>query len=902
MTRTNLISFPSAAFVTLFLFILASCEQSSGVVEDKNLSTSNGKEPTLNVYAVFPPGHGVPVINEQDRSSPYFRSDVEKFASFTEIVGNNNPFDLDTYFRDITLSKSAAGQNEIKVPAGGEGLRIAREAETNIPLVYANNRTEAMFGIGYAHARDRLWQLDVLRNRYRSSLATLKGAGEDNDNIKSDAFWFTRLGYLEEDYQMMFDKLRTEHGRWGKQAHADIASYTRGVNTYIDEISADVTRLPLEYKERKLLPARWRPSDNIALTAGLKATRGFGARELGNSRLLQQLRSRFGEPLGDSIYSDLRLADDPEAPVVIPGRAPETSWRQGFDPTHHVLLDKDSFVRFDALSFDNREDIREGLRNGEQPVDPGPTPAILRSNALLVSGTRMKSGRPVSTQGPQDGFKTPHHENMEIRVEAPELFLRGVLEFRSPYPVNGLATDRFATSSTSQRSDQFDSFVLKLCNPAGNDVTSDAMHYVLKEECIPFDVRRRTLKTLGSETAYTVTNLRSRVGRIVGRAFVDGDPVVIAQASVYLDNEASDYPVYAQMVTRGEVQNAEDFVRIMKRGQLSVIFYYIDHNSIAAVELGDLPDRKASGGFPHRDVENWSWKKRDDSGWIPNITSQTNKPSTVNPSQGFIAGWNNQQQSGWPTSDSGNGGGGFQAGPLARVQLLSNPLQKAFTQSKLSVEDVVRLYATASITDVTTSLLWPLAEQVLKEGSDGGAVSDSRAAMNAWYDQGALWLQEPKEDAANHLRTALVSQEFWMRLFRKVFTDVLGVEIISEIPVRGAPHTSYPGNNLSTINTGTSGWIHLWGNVLHKDFRRLLGKRVPNPLSIPLCGNDDIKVCAQIIQAALDEADGAIPELLDAIGKDKTLEITFPPSGAAAPVDNIPWQNRPVFHLVVTPE
>jgi Penicillin amidase len=58
---------------------------------------------------------------------------------------------------------------------GYSNVTIVREAESGFVHIYADTLVSAVFGQGYAHARDRLWQMDIGRRRAMGALSELLG-------------------------------------------------------------------------------------------------------------------------------------------------------------------------------------------------------------------------------------------------------------------------------------------------------------------------------------------------------------------------------------------------------------------------------------------------------------------------------------------------------------------------------------------------------------------------------------------------------------------------------------------------------------------------------------------------------------------------------------------------------
>ena len=70
-------------------------------------------------------------------------------------------------------------------------IEIVRDT-ANIPHIFGKTDTTTMFGLGYVHAQDRLWQMTMLRRTAQGRLSEIFG----QDKLKSDIL-IRRLGIYE---------------------------------------------------------------------------------------------------------------------------------------------------------------------------------------------------------------------------------------------------------------------------------------------------------------------------------------------------------------------------------------------------------------------------------------------------------------------------------------------------------------------------------------------------------------------------------------------------------------------------------------------------------------------------------------------------------------------------------
>ncbi|HTV31880.1 MAG TPA: penicillin acylase family protein [Methylocella sp.] len=123
-----------------------------------------------------------------------------------------------------------------------------------IPSIRADSRTDAFEALGYVSARDRLFQMDLLRRQAGGHLAEILGGGVLQADVWSRVMGFERLA------DVILERLPEEQ-------RTVLASYSAGVNKAMNEMRA----LPAEFTFLGYRPSLWRPQDSILVLLGLSA-------------------------------------------------------------------------------------------------------------------------------------------------------------------------------------------------------------------------------------------------------------------------------------------------------------------------------------------------------------------------------------------------------------------------------------------------------------------------------------------------------------------------------------------------------------------------------------------------------------------------------------------------------
>ena len=135
-------------------------------------------------------------------------------------------------------------------------VTISRDSH-GVPHVQANSEPDAYFGLGFAHAQDRLWQLEAQRRLGSGRLSEIVGEGA----LGYDRFFRTlgRARAAEKSLQALDSSTRTA-----------LKAYAEGINVFLAQRRG---ALPPEFLVLGApAPEFWRPADSI-LIAKLMAWR-----------------------------------------------------------------------------------------------------------------------------------------------------------------------------------------------------------------------------------------------------------------------------------------------------------------------------------------------------------------------------------------------------------------------------------------------------------------------------------------------------------------------------------------------------------------------------------------------------------------------------------------------------
>jgi penicillin G amidase len=417
---------------------------------------------------------------------------------------------------------------------GGE-VRISRD-EHGIPTIAASSERDAAFALGFAHAQDRLFQMDTMRRFGAGRLSEWFGPA----TLRADRFSRTLGLYraAERQYALLAPELR-----------AAIDAYAAGINAYLKQHEG---ALPPEYQLLRVTPEPWRPADTLVWgkLMDLQLAANF-RNELLHARLAQHLTP---EQL-DILYP----SHDHDGAVTLGGGS----------------------AALQSLPLDA---IYASL-----PPQVGPTFA---SNNWVVDGQHTVSGKPLLANDPHLGFSSPSVWYM-ARIATPDGAREGVTApGGGPFIVIG-HNARIAWGFTTTASDVEDLFIERV-DPA------DATRYLTPEGSEPFTTRQEEIRVKGADTeTLTVRSTRhgpviSDLGGGYAQPAASG--TVLALAATWLAEDDRTPNALWGMNHAGNWQAFRDALKDFVAPQQNMVYADVDGH-IAFIAPARVPIRAKGDGW-----------------------------------------------------------------------------------------------------------------------------------------------------------------------------------------------------------------------------------------------------------------------------------------------------------------
>ncbi|MCF4995716.1 penicillin acylase family protein [Pseudomonas syringae] len=288
-----------------------------------------------------------------------------------------------------------------------------RYDERGVPHIRANNEPDLYRALGYVHAQDRLFQMEVLRRLARGELAEVLGPKLlDTDKLMRSL----RIRERAETYLAKLDQ----------QSPAFIAmqAYLDGINQYQDSHAK-----PVEFDVLGIPKRPFTAQDTISI-AGYMAY-SFAA-AFRTEPLLTYVRDQLGADylkVFDLDWQARGVLDNAAAPALASG-----DWK----------------------------DLNALARLSEQALADNGLPQFEGSNAWVVAGSRTKSAKPLLAGDPHIRFSAPSVW-YEAQLSAPGFELYGHYQALMPFASLGMNRD-FGWSITMFQNDDLDLIAEKV-NP-----------------------------------------------------------------------------------------------------------------------------------------------------------------------------------------------------------------------------------------------------------------------------------------------------------------------------------------------------------------------------------------------------------------------------------------------------
>ena len=477
------------------------------------------------------------------------------------------------------------GKKSIK--ALGDNVVITFD-EVDIPHIKANSPSDALFALGYLHATERSWQMEMNRRIASGRLSEILGS----ETINIDRF--IRTMGIKRAAEHQFDKYPVAAKRL-LQAYAD------GVNAGNAHLG---WALPIEYFLTGSKPGHWSPTDSVAWMLMMALDLGGNwhkelqrlelSRYLSTKQIWEVMPPFEAEPVTSmdfaKMYKDLN--------VFNPNAGPVNSRSKKLPATELSNIDV------------------PGSKDG------------IGSNNWALSGKLTASGKPLLANDPHLGLSAPAIWYF-AHLDAPGLNVIGGTLPGIPAVILG-RSENFAWSFTNTNPDVQDLYIEQV------DTKNPGM-YRGPEGWLSFKVRQEIIDVKGAPSVNIIVR-ESRHGPVVSDAYarakraIDTDRFALALRWTALDSENQSVAGLLEMNRAKDMNTFRHLLRKNYAPMQNVVMADMDGN-IAYQAAGVAPKRQLHHGlYGVAPAPGWE-KQYDWHGYVP----FDQLPASHNPEQGWIA-------------------------------------------------------------------------------------------------------------------------------------------------------------------------------------------------------------------------------------------------------------------------
>jgi penicillin amidase len=276
--------------------------------------------------------------------------------------------------------------------------------ENGVPHINAETQKDAYTALGYVHAQDRLWQMELIRRIAPGRLSEIFG----DKLVETDVF-FAGLG-LVEDANESIAKIDIN-----SEAYKLTIAYLDGVNQFVEEGAT-----PIEYNLIGLEKTKFTVNDVYNVFGYMSFSFAIAQK---TDPLLQEIKEKLGDnylaELEIPVYSNTALLKSEKNPIV-----------------------KASFAKAMTAMYE------------QLPISP-----FIGSNSWVIAADKTKNGKVIFANDPHIGFSQPSVW-YQSHIKTPDYEMYGYSLALTPFPLLGHNRD-YAYGLTMFENDDVDFYIEK---------------------------------------------------------------------------------------------------------------------------------------------------------------------------------------------------------------------------------------------------------------------------------------------------------------------------------------------------------------------------------------------------------------------------------------------------------
>lgn len=520
-------------------------------------------------------------------------------------------------------------EGDISIKGIKSEVKIYRD-DFGIPYIEATNEDDLFFALGFVHAQDRLFQMDITRRAGMGRLSEILGTKAIDFDLMFKTTSFNDIA------RRLYENASPEIKRICK-------SYTDGINAYLDFAAGNYS---IEFDLLNYQPEKWEPYQ-VYLIARLTAW------ELNLGWWVDVVYAQLQKKLSEEKLIQL-IPDYPsDAPTIIQSKAKQESKNSALSLNRPEFRYSDEIVDQLSRYFSVNINARKFLGFNE---------TYSGSNSWAISSKLSESGKPILANDPHLMYSVPSKWYI-VSLNSPTLKVSGVTIPGSPSVVIG-KNEKIAWGLTNLMLDDCDLFIEKL--------DSTGTKYFFNNEWKNLEVKYDTIKIKDS-TDIVIEIKSTHRGLLIQFA---NKFLAKSKFSEAISMKWTGFEVSDELLTFYKINKAQNYKEFREALRT---FNCPAQNFLCADVEGNI-FYKAGGKIPLRNYSNFLFPldgTNSLSDWNSYLSFDL-LPEVLNPEIGFIATNNNP-----PSFDFKNIVGNLWE-PHSRAERINQLLK---SKSKFDVED-----------------------------------------------------------------------------------------------------------------------------------------------------------------------------------------------------------------------
>jgi penicillin amidase len=511
-----------------------------------------------------------------------------------------------------------------------EGVRIVRDAY-GVPAIHGASDYLGWWGVGYAVAQDRLFQLELFKRATSGRLAEILGPSFLEDDIVARRDYYTT------------PELQAMAARIPRPLYARAEAYRDGVNTWIAEVRRDPSKLPGEFPALGVQLEDWQLEDTLRVGVFLARTVPSGdGLELDNAHALRSVGPRaFNRLL--PLRTPRRIATVPRSEGLFPAQPGRTRRQE-----RRAFARSRRFLARLALPPLEPEEPEGSAAAASRPIIPtGGSYMWAISKARYDRRGRLRRPGPAYLfNGPQLGYSIPELF-VEFELHSPVQRVRGVSA--AGIPLVGIGHNgRVAWGFTSGLSDEDDLYTESLAGQESYRFRGAVRQMDCRDETFtirtpPTDLPDALQELIGGRPTAPVGSHTERICRTHhGPVQARADGVAFARRYAIWGRELE---TIVGLSALNDARSVREIDRAMRQVTWNENVMAIDDRGNIGYwhpGLHPLRPRGFDERLPYPGTGEAEWR-----GLLPRART----PRAINPPRRYLFNWNNVPSLGWTNAD-----------------------------------------------------------------------------------------------------------------------------------------------------------------------------------------------------------------------------------------------------------